>query len=326
MVQGDDHGVPRYLASGEYLRLLVRVARMYHEQGLRQSEISTELHISQPRVSRVLKRASELGIVRTTVSEPAGVFTELERALEREYGLGEAVVVDAGYDETQALGSAAAAYLETTLIGGDSIGISSWSATLLAMVGALRPFSTAVATSMVQLVGGVGESRVQVEANRLLTQFAASTGAEPIFLPAPGLVGSVAARDTLMADGAVAKVASLWPNLTTVILGVGALEPSPLLRSSGNALSQRDQEELREAGAVGDVCQRFFDADGDVVDTELGDRVIGIDPDVLRAVPRRIAVAGGERKLAAIRGALRGRWANVLITDVNVARLLVEKL
>ncbi len=52
---------------------MARVARMYYEQGYRQAEIAERLLVSQPRVSRLLKRASDLGIVRTTVTLPSGV-------------------------------------------------------------------------------------------------------------------------------------------------------------------------------------------------------------------------------------------------------------
>jgi DNA-binding transcriptional regulator LsrR (DeoR family) len=41
------------------------------------------------------------------------------------------------------------------------------------------------------------------------------------------------------------------------------------------------------------------------------------------SVPRRIAVAGGIRKLAALRGALLGGWVNVLITDRAAAHELI---
>jgi DNA-binding transcriptional regulator LsrR (DeoR family) len=41
------------------------------------------------------------------------------------------------------------------------------------------------------------------------------------------------------------------------------------------------------------------------------------------SVPRRIAVAGGIRKLAALRGALLGGWVNVLITDSVAAHELI---
>ena len=73
---------------------------------------------------------------------------------------------------------------------------------------------------------------------------------------------------------------------------------------------------MRELGAVGDVCFRFFDADG-VRSVEIDQRLIGIGSDDLVKIPRRIGVAGGERKFTAIRAALRGRWINVLITDCH---------
>lgn len=310
--------------SDEQVRLMAKVARMYHERGMRQAEIAAELHVSQPRVSRLLKRAVEVGVVRTTVSVPAGVHTDLEDELEAAYGLAEAVVVDAGDDDPQrALGSAAAVYLETTLIGGDDLGISSWSASLIAAVDAMRPSSSPVVSDVVQLVGGVGDPRVQLDATRLLTTLARATGAAPIFLPAPGLLSSPSARESLMADPAVLQVTSRWLDLTIALVGIGALEPSPLLLRSGNSIAEAEQDKLRAAGAVGDVCLRFFDEDGRPVVTDLDDRVIGISPDALRAIPRRIAVAGGVRKVAAIRGALRGGWVSVLITDVRTARALV---
>jgi len=315
--------------SDEQVRLMAKVARMYHEKGMRQAEIAAELHISQPRVSRLLKQAVETGVVRTTVSLPTGVHTDLEDQLESTYGIAEAVVVDAGGsdgDVLRALGSAAAVYLETTFIGGDEVGISSWSASLLAAVEAMRPSSGQVVTNVVQLVGGVGEPRVQVDATRLLTQLASTTGAAPIFLPAPGLLGSAEARRSLMADPSVEQVTSLWPDLTTALLGIGALEPSPLLRQSGNGIAAVDQKSLQAAGAVGDVCLRYFDAAGDLVSSEFDGRVMGISPEALRSIPRRIAVAGGSSKVPAIRGALRGGWVNVLITDVDTARALVGQL
>ena len=310
----------------EQLRLMAKIARMYHEREMRQTDIAEELHISQPRVSRLLKRAAEVGIVRTTVTLPAGVHTDLEERLEKTYGLAEAVVVDSDDDgNLRALGAAAAEFLEATLIGGETIGISSWSASLLAAVDALRPSGKPVVSEVVQLVGGVGDPRVQVDATRLLTRLAAATGAEPIFLPAPGLLGSAAARRSLMSDPAVMQVTTRWPALTTALVGIGALEPSPLLRESGHGLSGEDQDRLRAAGAVGDVCLRFFDADGQPVTGALAERIIGITPGTLRAVPRRIAVAGGLRKVAAIRGALRGAWVNILITDMPTARALVDE-
>ena len=312
------------------LRLLTRVARMYHEHDIRQPVIAEQLHISQSRVSRLLKQAADLGLVRVTVITPAGVHADLEEDLERRFGLRDAVVTDVDEAPSEqallsAIGAAAAVYLETTLTGGDRIGISSWSATLLATVEAMAPRSGRVAESVVQVIGGVGNATSQVYATRLAEHLASLAGAEAVFLPAPGLAGSAAARHALVSDRHVSEVLAGYPELTMVLAGVGSLDPSPLLAESGNALDDVEQEKLREAGAVGDICLRFFDERGRLVASPLDERVIGIDVDTLRMIPRVVAVAGGSRKYTAIRAALRGRWINVLITDVHTARRLASE-
>jgi DNA-binding transcriptional regulator LsrR (DeoR family) len=313
-------------ADRDRLRLLTRVARLYHEKGVRQPEIAEQLHLSQARVSRLLKEAAERGIIRTVVVPPPGVHAEIEERLAEKYALRDVVVVDVEgnvADTVNALGSGAAAYLDTTLIGGDAIGVSSWSATLLAAVEVMRPKRTQVVDSVVQLVGGVGSPAVQMQATRLTGRLAEVTGGSPVFIPSPGLVGSPALREALMADPAVQAVLEIWSQLTVTLLGIGTLEPSSLLRRSGNSLGEEEQAELRLAGAVGDVCLRYFDAHGDPVESSFDQRIIGIGRDDLLRVPRRIGVAGGVEKTDAIRAAVQGGWVNILITDLDVATALV---
>ena len=71
------------------------------------------------------------------------------------------------------------------------------------------------------------------------------------------------------------------------------------------------------------MCLRFFDADGAPVISPLNDRVIGMELEQLRKVKRSVGIAGGQRKVAAIRGAVRGGYINVLITDLLTAEALV---
>ena len=310
------------------LGLLTKIARMYHEQGLRQPEIADRLHISQSRVSRFLKEAVAIGVVRTIVVAPSGVYPELEEAVRDKYGLTDVVVVEPAESQESsiitALGVAGAAYLETTLTATDRVGISSWSSTLLATVDSMTPRTVRSAAEIVQVIGGVGNPSVQVQATHLTDRFARVTGASPRFFPAPGIVSSATVRDALLEDAYIRDLAAEWKNLSVVLAGIGSLQPSPLLKDSGNAISEADLDGLRAIGAVGDVCLRFFDADGNLVDTELNDRVVGISSDDLRAVRRTVGIAGGARKFEAIRAAARGRWVDVLITDLETARKLVE--
>ncbi|SDO91139.1 DNA-binding transcriptional regulator LsrR, DeoR family [Nakamurella panacisegetis] len=312
----------------DQLRLLGKVARMYYERGIRQPQIAAELSLSQPRVSRLLRQATEVGIVRTVVTMPPGTYTELEDAIQERYGMRDVVVVDAsgaGDAVLPALGAATADYLDVTLTGGHVIGVSSWSESLIAAVDVMRPKNITVVDKVVQIVGGLGDPAVQMQATRLTGRLADLTGGTPVFLSAPGLVGSPAIRKALMRDPSVKEVTELWSRLTVALVGIGSLEPSPLLQRSGNALAETEQEELRSLGAVGDVCFRYFDADGKSVSSNLDQRLIGITPRELMQIPRRIGVAGGSRKFSAIRAALRGGWVNVLITDLEMARRLVAE-
>jgi DNA-binding transcriptional regulator LsrR (DeoR family) len=325
MTNADLDGVPV-----DHLRLLTKVARLYHEQGMVQPEIARQLHISQPRVSRLLRQAVTLGIVRTTVVTPRGVYAGLEDEIARAYDLTDVVVADTVgvADEAsllRALGAAAADYVEPTLTGGDTIGISSWSATLSAMVAAMRPKAIQRAERVVQILGGVGDATAQAEATRTTARLAQLTGAEPVYLPAPGLVPDATTRATLLADPHFHAALAALDELTLVLLGIASLEPSSLLRESGNALAPGDRDLLRALGAVGDVSMHFFDDRGHAVISDLDQRIIGIPAATMRAVPRRIAVAGGEGKYEAIRAALRGGWISVLVTDLDTAQQLAAE-
>ena len=311
----------------ENARLMTKVARLYHEQGLSQPNISARLHISQSRVSRLLTKATEVGIVRTTVVNTAGVYAELEDELEKRYSVSEIVIVDTADSEEQilkSLGSAAAHYLESTLTGGDKIGISSWSATLLSTVEAMRPKVSKVADEVVQVIGGVGESNAQAHAVRLAGRLAEVTGARVSYLPAPGLVSTPDAARALFANQNISSVLNSVEELTLLLVGIGSIDPSKLLKDSGNSLSEKERKELAKLGAVGDVCMRFFDENGKSLKTNLDKRIIGISADQLKNISRRVAVAGGARKHKAIRAALKGGWVNVLITDHKTAKKLAE--
>ena len=315
------------MAHIDELRLMTKVARLYYDQELNQPEIAAQLDLSQATVSRLLKRAREEGIVRVTVNVPYGAYPLLEEQLQQRYGLKEAVVVDSVETEDQLLrdiGSAAAYYLETTLRAGDVIGISSWSATLLAMVDALHPPPRLSHVRALQILGGLGNPLAKVYASRLIDRFASLVRGEAVLLPAPGIVSSPDAVPILLKDTYVRSAMELFAQVTIALVGIGTVEPSGLLASSGNIYSPEELDMLRQAGAVGDICLRFFDQTGKPVDNPLNDRVIGMNLEQLRHVKRAVGIAGGKRKLAAIRGALQGRWINVLITDRSTAEHLLQ--
>jgi DNA-binding transcriptional regulator LsrR (DeoR family) len=145
-----------------------------------------------------------------------------------------------------------------------------------------------------------------------------------MLLQAPALVGAAEARRVLMRDASVRQTADQFAKINLALVGIGSMEPSKILVSSGNFFSAEEREQLRQLGAVGDICFRFFDKAGKPVRSPLNNRVMGIELETLRRADRVVGIAGGPGKVDAILAALLGRHINVLITDANTAKKLLQ--
>ena len=310
------------------LRLIARVAQMYHVERRRQADIASHLRISQATVSRMLKRAQEEEIVRTTVVSPSGTFGELEAALRSNFSISEAIVVECSEDRDGSImariGEAAAHYIEATLQADEIIGVSSWSETILKMVDNIHPMKNGKAKHVVQTLGGIGDPTVQIHANQLTARLARLTGAEAHLLSAPGVAQSPEAKLVLLEDAYMQETMGLFEKISLVIVGIGPMEPSGMLARSGNIFSSRELAEVEEAGGIGNISLRFFDANGGFVKTPLDERVIGMTLEEHAKVDRVIALAGGQSKTNAIRGALRTGIIDLLITDKFTASRLAS--
>lgn len=226
------------MAQNDKIRLMTRVARMYYSQAIRQTEITERLNIHQSTVSRLLKKAYESGIIRISVTVPSGIHADLEESLESRFGLKEAVVVDSvTNDEGQIvrdLGGAGAYFMELAVKPGEVIGISSWSASLLEMINAMHPTKTGSANKVVQILGGLGNPAAQMHATHLTQRLAYLIEGTAVLLPVPGITTSIEARKVLLKESYVQTAMDLFDRMDMVLVGIGAVEPSRLLASSGN--------------------------------------------------------------------------------------------
>jgi DNA-binding transcriptional regulator LsrR (DeoR family) len=315
----------------DQLRVITRVAWLYHVRGLKQSQVADTLGLSQSRVSRLLESAVSLGIVRTTVRVPTGLQLELEQALVETYGLRDAHVFDVpGYADDHGLlgdlGRVLADYLVEKPLTGEVVGFTSWSRTLRETIRALEPPATPQTSYVVEMLGDVGPPEAQHEAAEVTRQLARLVGAQPRFLRVPGVVPSARMRRTLLENDAHAREAlTLLDRVDEALVGIGSCAIDPPLRAGDNFFTMEQFAQAQRRGAVGQVNLRFIDADGAAVTSALDDLVIGVTLEQLRSCARTIAVGGGPAKVPAIRGALRGGWVNTLVTDTATAEELIRQ-
>lgn len=309
------------------LRLTALVARLYNVHGVRQREIGSRLGMSQARVSRLLRQADELGIVRTVVAVPEGLHPELEEAVEHQYGVPAVHVVEVPPgvgDLAPVLGAAAARQLRDALVQAHTVGFTSWSRTLQAMAAALQPVPRPGTRYVVEMLGDLGSPALQHAAARSTQAMAMALGAEPVFLRTPGVAATPELGKAAVADLHVQRALGLLDNLDVAFVGVGPPAVHSELQAGDSYFSPAQLSELRAGGAVSQLNQRFLTASGKPLLTPLDDLVVGSTLDQVASARRRLVVAGGQDKQEAIAAALRGGWIDLLITDVDTARYLAE--
>jgi DNA-binding transcriptional regulator LsrR (DeoR family) len=176
---------------------------------------------------------------------------------------------------------------------------------------------------VVETLGDLGSPMLQHEADVASLQMAQAFQAEAVFLRAPGVMRSAALRDAAIADVHIRKALNLLDEVDVVFVGLGPADFHGPLEENDNFFSAEQMAQVRKAGAVGQLHQRFIDAEGRPVPTPLDGLVIGISLDQLRRAGRRIAVSGGAAKHQALAAALAGEWIDVLVTDVDSANMLL---
>lgn len=307
--------------------LMVQVAKMFFSLERTQTEIATELGLTRWQVSRLIAEARETGIVRIQIVPRSQRLPELEVALQRAYGLREAVVVPGiagGADENIALESVAQAagqYLASIKPRVPLIGVS-WGRTMAAVAQWLPP-NWAEGVHVVQVNGAVALRMTQARTNSVAEDFARAARGTATILPAPAIVGNARTRDVLEEDRVVADVQRLVDRAGVICFSFGALSRGSVLVSSGY-LDPRDIDELGEKGAVGDILGRFIDKRGKVVDAALDARTIGLKLDSLKGRDRVIGVTSGKAKHPIALAALRAGYVNVLITDEATAAYAID--
>lgn len=308
-------------------RQLVKIATLYYVDGLKQSEIAKTMDLSQSFVSRALTRSVNEGLVKISVIQPSHVFLGLESQLQKRYGITQAIVVDVPDNAEEeviknAIGSAAAHYLQTSLRPDDLVGVSAWSGTITAMVNDMHPL-TVKAKGVIQLLGGVGPNG-NVQATLLTHTLAKLLNCTPYLLPSQSIERSIEDKKRLMATEEVTDVVAQFQHVDIAIVGIGMLEPSQMLRSSGNYYHGDMLTKLGTRGAVGDICLHYYNINGEPVLTDDEDPVIGMPLELVKKCPRVVALAGSTEKCDAIKGALAGGYLDVLITDRFTATELLK--
>ena len=312
------------MATARERALIVKVARMYYEQNMSQDQIARALLTSRSNVSRILSVAKQRGIVEIKIIEESRRETEIEEMLMSRFGLRAAMVakVPRGTSDYQAVGQLAVGSFLNHLKPRVKVAIS-WGRSIQAMVDALdaenRPDLT-----FIPLMGGMTPVPSTYSGEALIRSLAEKFNAQYQVLHAPTIVQSPDIKVALMREPSVAAVIEGARTADVAFVGIGskgANSSQHILQSAGMTESENPQFYAKWAG---DLAGRFFDREGNAVNSRLDNRTVGLDLAEIAKIKRVVGVAAGEEKTEGILAALRGGLISELVTSSNCATRLLE--
>src|SRR4051812_5678771 len=308
--------------------VLLAAARLYYLQNRSQAEIAAELGTSRSNVSRMLTEAQRQGIVEIRIVDPSGRDTELEQALETEFGLADVRVAVRGVGSSakvQAQVGAQAAQLLLDRVKDSMTVALSWGHALQAMVYAATADHD-YAVTLVQLVGGLSSVTNEISGQELVRELAVRLGATYRLLHAPAALGSTAARQALMSEPSIASSIEDARHADIAFVGIGTPSQgsSAAILASLN-LSPDEEQAFWDAKPVGDLAARYFDSAGCPIHGAVEDRIVAVTLEDLSRIPNVVGVAYGRAKTPGVLGAIRGHLVDSLVCDETLARSLLSE-
>ena len=306
-----------------------RVAELYYEQSLGQSEIARIMSCSTATVSRLLAGAQEDGIVKFHIERSGDRVPALSRELRERFGIREAVVVpSSGSAETdlRAVGDAAADLLLSAVESHTKIGVT-WGQTLAHMVQSLSALGREAVRldgiEVMQLSGALGQGNPDIDGPQLALRLADFFGGVCRLVPAPALVDSAELCQSLMRQSQVATALSRAAHPDIVVQGIGCLDPALCSLQRAGYLGDAERQAAIDAGAVGHVFARMIDSQGREVG-DYGRRVIAVPLEAIRRARLSIGISASTAKVPAILAALRAGYFNTLVIDEASAREVLQ--
>ncbi len=314
-----------YQITTDNIKLVIKTCQMYYEEGMSERQIAENLGFSRSQVSKILLAARDQKIVNVTITNPFFDESNLEKEIIDAYKIDNALLLNTSDTDYRSIlnsfSSVITSHVGTKIKNDSVIGVTSgFTVNAFAEnVGYIRKKNIKI----IPLVGGGFSSGPSWQANINAHLLANKWNCEYMQFNMPGFVSYSEIKGLLLDEPEIKNLLMEMDRTDSAFFGIGDFtDGSTFIKA--NYLRDDDIKELKEKGVVGGVCNFFFDENGELIDFSGYDRMIGITPQCARNIPTRIGIAFGLHKAKTIKAALKGKWINYLITDVNTGAQLLK--
>lgn len=300
--------------------LMVKVAQMYYNDGMKQEEIASSLSTSRSLISMILTEAKEAGIIQITVRDPMNNNKELADAFIKRFNLSNCVIIPTAVQDADTLRKLVvqrAVEVFNNEVKGGTVGLA-WGRTCYQFVDSFKANEDKTDFSIIPLIGGSNQTAGYFQLNEMVRLFAEKLNGNPYFIHAPALTATIEEKELYMNSSAMSHVRKKWENLDAIVCSVGTL-PKKDTKDRETYIGEFEIFKKDKNLAVGDICARYFSINGEFLKDEYYDRLISIPIESLRRAKKVICMASGTEKTMAIVGALRTGIFSTFVSDEQTA-------
>ncbi len=300
--------------------ILVKVASMFYEENMTQTEISKELNLSRPTIASMLNEAKEKGIVKISIVKLGSNTHNLAKKIEKKFNLKRVMISPEDTDNAKHdIGVLCAEYIESRSDEKIKIGLG-FGTTLFEYIKNSNYIPTNF-RQIVPLIGGVEMDNEALHCNHLCFALARKYHTSVKFFYSPVKAEDINEKNMLMDSRLVVQSLKNAREVDLAIVGVG----NPLKNSTYrrlNYITKEDNEILKQKKAVGDIVTTFYDINADEIETPLTEKFIGLKIGDLKKINEIVTLASGEEKYESILALLNAKIIDTLIIDYELANLL----
>jgi len=301
--------------------LLTRICYWYYEKTKTQQEIADLEGLSRMKVSRLLQKARDEGVVKILI-DYSGAFMELENRLMEKYGLQKAIVVNSPEVSSikEKVAAAAAFFLENNLNDGNTVAVG-WGTTLDLVSNFITLRNKKVTFS--PIIGGHGKNEIDIHASSIAIKLAQKIGGESSFLLAPAFAQNEKQKEILINDRFIKEVLARSASADYALFSLGNPQEPGNSFIKSEYFSDEEIKLLHRENAVCDVVSiLFLNNKGRPCCEQLTRRSIGIKPEELKRISVKICVVDGKSKHQTVKIALEAGYIDVLVLDLSMAEYL----
>lgn len=294
--------------------LIAEVANMYYNLHYSQDQIAEKLFLSRSKVSRMIQKGIDSGIVEIKINLPNKRCSDLEEKLKNKFHLQDCHVLQTGehfgFDQ---ICNYAAKYIDSYIRDNIIIGVSSGKTVHNVCSKLDFKLVNNLTFSQVKGSAGIGAEYIYDSPNLILAlsnKFSSNFN----LIYSPLYVFNEEVRDYLMNELIIVNALKIAKKADLLIssLGVPAYDNSKIYTEY---LKTSYMKNIFDKKPVASYIGHFFDKHGNALDSKIEKSIIGLSVEDIKKINKRVVVVYGEEKSEALETILKAGFISILIVD-----------